>query len=117
MQISLISFYKEITASNVSNDISKVVPLLQFFSVRASVVSYVEFVLSLYVPHLACFWCLEKPLLRDCGIPLRKHAYSNILKILKPKKKKKKKKKKKNFQIKNSDIFHISAQNIVCGYT
>ena len=38
-----------------------------------------------------------------------KHAYSNILKILQPK--------KENFQIKNSDIFHISAQNIDCGYS
>ena len=26
-------------------------------------------------------------------------------------------KEKKNFQIKNSDIFHYSAQNIDCGYT
>ena len=41
--------------------------------------------------------------------PLRKHAYSNILKILQPK--------PENFQIKNSDIFHISAQNIDCGYS
>ena len=41
--------------------------------------------------------------------PLRKHAYSNILKILWPK--------IENFQIKNSDIFHISAQNIDCGYS
>ena len=40
---------------------------------------------------------------------LRKHAYSNILNILPPKNKK--------FQIKNSDIFHISAQNIDCGYS
>ena len=39
---------------------------------------------------------------------LRKHAYSNILKILQPK--------MENFQIKNSDIFHIYAQNIDCGY-
>ena len=39
--------------------------------------------------------------------PLRKHAYSNILKILPPK--------KENFQIKNSDIFHILAQKIDCG--
>ena len=39
---------------------------------------------------------------------LRKHAYSNILKILPPK--------NENFQMKNSDIFHISAQNIDCGY-
>ena len=40
---------------------------------------------------------------------LRKHAYSNSLKILPPK--------NKNFQTKYSDIFHISAQNIDCGYS
>ena len=40
---------------------------------------------------------------------LRKQAYSNILKILPPKNEK--------FQIKNSDIFNISAQNIDCGYS
>ena len=39
---------------------------------------------------------------------LRKHAYSNIEKISPPK--------TENFQIKNS-IFHISAQNIDCGYS
>ena len=42
------------------------------------------------------------------NVALRKHAYSNILKILPPK--------NENFQIKNSDIFHISAQNIDSGY-
>ena len=46
--------------------------------------------------------------LLDVGT-LRKHAYSNILKILPPKNEK--------FQIKISDIFHISAQNIDCGYS
>ena len=40
---------------------------------------------------------------------LRKHAYSNILKILQPNKEK--------FQIKFFDIFHIPAQNIDCGYS
>ena len=40
---------------------------------------------------------------------LRKHAYSNIWKISPPK--------TENFQIKNSDIFHISAQNRDCGYS
>ena len=40
---------------------------------------------------------------------LRKHAYSNILKILPPK--------NENFQTKNSDIFHIFAKNIDCGYS
>ena len=40
---------------------------------------------------------------------LWKHPYSNILKILPPKNWK--------FSAKNSDIFHISAQNIDCWYT
>ena len=40
---------------------------------------------------------------------LRKHAYSNILKISPPK--------TENLQIKNSNIFHISAQNIDCVYS
>ena len=43
------------------------------------------------------------------GMALRKHAYSNILKILPPK--------NENFQIKNSDNYHISAQNIDCWYS
>ena len=42
-------------------------------------------------------------------VSLRKHAYSTILKILPPK--------NENFQIKNSDIFNISAQNIDCEYS
>ena len=41
-------------------------------------------------------------------VALRKHAYSNILKILQLK--------KENFQKKYSDIFHISARNIDCEY-
>ena len=41
-------------------------------------------------------------------LALRKHAYSNILKILPPE--------NGNFSDKKSDIFHISAQNIDCGY-
>ena len=40
---------------------------------------------------------------------LRKHAYSNILKISPPK--------TENFQRKNSDIFHVSPQNIDFGYS
>ena len=39
---------------------------------------------------------------------LRKHAYWNILKILPPK--------NGNFSDKKCYIFHISAQNIDCGY-
>ena len=41
--------------------------------------------------------------------PLRKHAYSNKLKTSPPN--------TENFQIKNSSSFHISAQNIDCGYS
>ena len=40
---------------------------------------------------------------------LRKHVYSNILKISPPKTVK--------FSDKNSDIFHVSALNIDCGYS
>ena len=56
--------------------------------------------------------CLKKPKYESqiCqDIALRKHAYSNTLKILLPK--------NENFQLKMSDIFHISAQNIDCGYS
>ena len=42
-------------------------------------------------------------------VSLWKHAYSNIYKILPPKTEK--------FQIKKSDTFHISAQNIDCRYS
>ena len=42
-------------------------------------------------------------------VPLRKHAYSNIMRILPPK--------NENFQMKNSDIFLIYAQNIDCRYS
>ena len=44
------------------------------------------------------------------NVALRKHANSNIFKILQPKQKKKK------FQIKK-DIIHISARNIACGHS
>ena len=42
-------------------------------------------------------------------LTLRKHAYSNILKISPPK--------TESFQIKILIFFHISAQNIDCGYS
>ena len=55
-------------------------------------------------------WPTEMALGLICSCPLRKHAYSNILKILQPE--------KENFQIKTkSDIFYISAQNRDCGYS
>ena len=44
----------------------------------------------------------------DLNLALRKHAYLNILKISPPK--------TECFWINKSEIFHISAQNIDCGY-
>ena len=52
---------------------------------------------------------LTRPRKYDLGDTLRNHAYSNILKILPPQ--------NENFQTKNSDNFHVSAQNIDCGYS
>ena len=67
------------------------------------------------VQNIDCGYSLEPPLLcYFCGQPLsrllRKHAYSNILRILPPKK-------NENFQMKNSGSVRISAQNIDCGYS
>ena len=42
-------------------------PLLQYFFVCASIVSYVVFVLS-FVPHLSFLWCLGRAVLHDSGI-------------------------------------------------
>ena len=49
------------------------------------------------------------PVVLVISLALRKHAYSNILRILPPK--------NENFQIKNSDMFLISAQYMDCGYS
>ena len=48
-------------------DRSKAITLMQLF-VCVSVVSYVAFTLSLFVPKLSFFWCLGKAVLTDCGI-------------------------------------------------
>ena len=66
--------------------------------------TYIRYILTSYTS----FKRIQKsPKISLC--PLRKHAYSNTLKILQAK--------TENFQIKNSDILHISAQNIDCGYS
>ena len=51
-----------------STDCSKEILLLQFFFVCSSLVSYVAFVLSLFVLHLSLFWCLGRAVLHGCGI-------------------------------------------------
>ena len=58
---------------------------------------------------LGAFWMTNLSRYFENRIPLWKHAYSNIMKILPPK--------NENFKIKNSDIFLISAQNIDCVYS
>ena len=52
---------------------------------------------------------LDPKVLAESSYSLRKQAYSNILKIFTTKNWK--------FSDKNSDFFHISAQNIDCGYS
>ena len=77
-------------------------------------------VLIPYINLLKLNWIMKYQFLRtiepliiillsvSLSVTLRKHAYSNILKILPPK--------NENFQMKISSSFHISAQNIDCGY-
>ena len=55
----------------------------------------------LFLHENICCRCLEMP-------SLRKHAYSNVLKISAPK--------TESLQIKILILFHISAQNIDCGH-
>ena len=52
------------------------------FFLCASVVSYVVFVLSLFVPHLSFLWCHGRAVLRDCGMFPGIFAYISQLSIL-----------------------------------
>ena len=69
----------------------------------------------LRLPHSPYTNCIEDTYISDSnrnkhiGHHYVKNAYLNILKILPPK--------TESFQIKSSDIFHISSQNIDCGYS
>ena len=68
---------------------SNVVPLFQFVFFLASMVSYVAFVLSLFIPDLLFVWCPGKDVLRNIDISwvfsvvvcstLRTLAYSNTV--------------------------------------
>ena len=60
-----------------------------------------------YFPLTINFSLHDAVLLVIFYAPLRKHAYSNILKILPPE--------TESFQIKILIFFHISTQNIDCG--
>ena len=80
-------------------------PSVSFFIVDMILEHYFNVILYATACFLANLFVFEPG---DNIFSSRKHVYSNILKILPPK--------NENFQIKNSDIFHISAQNIDCGY-
>ena len=54
----------------------------------------------LYLQYDPCGYFIKRVMAVDA---LRKHAYSNILKSLQPK--------NENFQIKNSDIFHVCSKH------
>ena len=58
---------------------------------------------------IRCLGCNEYYIGQTGRKSLRNQAYSNILRISTLK--------TESFQIKNSDIFHISAQHIDCGYS
>ena len=64
--------------------------------------------LSLFVPHLVFFRCREKAVPRDCGLHYENMPIQIYWKFLHQK--------PQDFSEKNSDIFHISAQNIDYGY-
>ena len=89
-----------------------------FFFVRASMVSYVTFVLSIFVSHLPFFGGLGKAVLRDSGISLvyfQIHVYHYENTLIQEYRKFHLQKTEK-FQTQNSYILHISAQNKDCGY-
>ena len=73
------------------------------------IVSSIENDISYSSVSSDCILTIINSVISYKNMSLRKHAYSNIMKILPPK--------NENFQIKHSDIFYNSAQNIDCGYS
>ena len=69
--------------------------------------------LSCFLSYRCALWVLSDTMITSLGkrehVSIMKTRLSNILKILQLK--------QENFQIKNSSIFHIPAQNIDCGYS
>ena len=73
-------------------------------------VQFLEVKISIYLNRRVFVMDDHKVPLSGLHYSLRKHAYSKLLINFTTKK-------KASVQIKNSDIFHISAQNIDCGYS
>ena len=87
----------------------KILPYLTDFSPQ--LMACMDVTVIFHFPMNTCGYSLEVPqrgALMKTHNTLRKNAYSNIMKILPPK--------NENLQIENSDIFHVSPQNIDCGY-
>ena len=57
---------------DMKNAVTTVVPLLELFSVRALVFSYVAFVFLLFISYLS-FLCLGKDMLRDYELSMYLH--------------------------------------------
>ena len=88
----------------------KILPYLTDFSPQLMACMGVTVIFH-FPMNTCCGYSLEVPqrgALMKTHNTLQKHAYSNIMKILPSK--------NENLLIKNSDIFHVSAKNIDCGY-
>ena len=99
LQCSRITIHKNLVISYIFRFILNIIIVEPFISRRKP--SYRDLVSELAHKHVHVLSYYFK------SITLRRHAFSNILKISQPK--------NENFQIKNSDIFHVSVQKIDCG--
>ena len=107
--IPLLRLQRIPAEANSFEIVSCLLDWLQSFLQMCVILFIYLFILSFFVNSRSCI-CLFYPIFTVLlSFPLRKHTYSNILKLLQPK--------NENFQIKNSDIFYLSAQNIDCGYS
>ena len=71
--------------------------------------AWMRSLISVFVGHIRQKECCSRCISKNGKESLRKHAYSNILRILPPK--------NEIFKMKNSGSFLISAQNIDCEYS
>ena len=111
-QLVRLLFEREQRKKNKKKEFWQLPPFMMPFHFMLSTLGpVVQSIVSLTCSLVIKMWTVIVRIISNSQVflPLRKHAYSNILKITSPK--------TESFQIKNSDIFHISAQNIDCGYS
>ena len=75
---------------------------INYFHIYIAMLSFIQKIVNFFAVFLRIVQ--DSIVSGFCNFPLRKQAYSNILKNLAP-------------TDKNSDICHISAQNTDCGYS